>query len=80
MEQSLIRQITDQVQALPQDLRKQVLDFVGYLHAKYLSNDDAERARVLEATFDSWQDEQEAEEIVRDIYAQRTTSDTEIKL
>jgi hypothetical protein len=79
-EQSLVGQIMEQVQALPQDLRKEVLDFVGYLHARYQADCSAERDQILAATFGSWEDERAPKEIIRDIYAQRTVSDVELKL
>ena len=50
----LISQITDQVQTLPQDLRQQVLDYIEYLHTKYVSDRNIERDQALEATFGSW--------------------------
>ena len=80
VEQSLVGQITDQVQELPEDLRQQVLDFVSYLHAKYLSARKAERDRALAATFGTWQDERGIEQVIQDIYAQRTASDREFEL
>jgi hypothetical protein len=80
VEESLIGQITDQVEALPEDLRRQVLDFAGYLRARYVSSRKAERDQALAATFGSWQDEREPEQIIEDIYAQRTTSESELEL
>ena len=77
-EESLVGQIADQVRELPQDLRVQVLDFD--LHARYLSDRDAERDSALAETLSSWQDEREAEEIARDIYAQRTILPLEFEL
>jgi lauroyl/myristoyl acyltransferase len=80
VKESLIERITDEVQALPEDLKQQVLDFAGYLRARYLSARNAERDQALAATFGSWQDEREPEQIIQDIYAQRTISDSRFEL
>jgi hypothetical protein len=75
--QTLVKQITDEVQLLPENLVREVLDFIGYLRAKYEQNGGATRQETLLATFGSWQDDREPEEIVQDIYATRTISDLE---
>ncbi|MDX1524036.1 MAG: DUF2281 domain-containing protein [Anaerolineae bacterium] len=73
--QSLIKQITDEAQSLPENLVREVLDFIGYLRAKYEQNGEETRQKALLATFGSWQDDRESEEIVQDIYATRTISE-----
>jgi uncharacterized protein YydD (DUF2326 family) len=70
-ELELIKQITDEVQSLPENLMQEVLDFIGYLRVKYEQNGEETRQEALLATFASWQDDREPEEIVRDIYANR---------
>ena len=61
---------------LPENLVQEVLDFIGYLRAKYEQNGEMTREETLLATFGSWQDEREPEEIVQDIYATRTISES----
>jgi hypothetical protein len=75
--QTLIKQITDEVQSLPENLMWEVLDFIGYLRAKHEQNGEETRQETLLATFGSWQDDREPEEIVQDIYATRTISESE---
>jgi hypothetical protein len=78
--QTLVKQITDEAQTLPENLIRQVLDFIGYLRAKYEHNGEAARQEALLATFGSWEDDREPEQIVQDIYAPRTTSEVEPSL
>ena len=73
--QMLIKQITDEAEVLPENLVREVLDFIGYLRAKYEQNGEETRQETLLATFGSWEDDRETEEIVQDIYATRTISD-----
>lgn len=80
VKEPLMNQITDQVQALPQNLRQQVLDYIEYLRTKYVSERNAQRDQALEATFGSWEDDREPEQIVQDIYAQRTISEPKANL
>lgn len=75
--QTLVKQITDEVQSLPENLVREVLDFVGYLRTKYEQNGEETRQDTLLATFGSWQDDREVEEIVQEIYATRTISKLE---
>ena len=75
--QTLIKQITDEAQSLPENLVREVLDFIGYLRSKYEQSGEETRQEALLATFGSWQDDREPEEIVQDIYATRTISDLE---
>lgn len=75
--QMLIKQITDEAHSLPENLAREVLDFIGYLRAKYEQNSKETRKEALLATFGSWEDDREPEEIVRDIYATRTISEPE---
>jgi hypothetical protein len=70
-QQGLVKQIVDEVQTLPEDLIREVLDFIGYLHTKYDQNGEQERQTALLATFGSWEDNRKPEEIVQDIYASR---------
>jgi uncharacterized protein YydD (DUF2326 family) len=76
-QQRLVKQIVDEVGSLPDNLIREVLDFIGYLRVKYEQNGEKERQTALLATFGSWQDDREAEEIVQEIYASRTLSDLE---
>ena len=78
--QTLVKQITDEVQLLPEDLAREVLDFIGYLRIKYEQKSQATRQEGLLETFGSWQDDRKPEEIVQDIYATRTISELEIDL
>jgi hypothetical protein len=73
--QKLIKQITDEAQSLPENLVREVLDFIGFLRAKYEQNGEEARQEALLATFGSWQDDRDPEEIVQDIYATRTISE-----
>ncbi|MFQ5613010.1 MAG: DUF2281 domain-containing protein [Anaerolineae bacterium] len=73
--QSLVKQITDEVQSLPENLVREVLDFIGFLRTKYEQNGEDNRQEALLATFDSWEDDREPGEVVRDIYATRTISE-----
>jgi hypothetical protein len=75
--QTLIKQITDEAQSLPENLVREVLDFIGYLRAKYEQNGQETRREALLETFGSWEDDREPEEIVQDIYATRTISELE---
>lgn len=75
--QTLIQQITDEAQSLPENLVQEVLDFIGYLRTKYEQNGEETRREALLETFGSWEDDREPEEIVQDIYATRTISDLE---
>jgi hypothetical protein len=75
--QTLIKQITDEAQSLPDNLIREVLDFIGYLRTKYDQNGEETRQKVLLSTFGSWDDDREAEDIVQDIYATRTISELE---
>lgn len=76
--QALVKQITDEAQSLPENLVREVLDFIGYLRTKYEQNgQDETRREALLATFGSWEDEREPEEIVQDIYTTRTISERE---
>lgn len=75
--QTLVKQITDEVQSLPENLVREVLDFIGYLRAKYEQNGEETQQETLLATFGSWQDDREPEEIVQEIYATRTISGLE---
>lgn len=76
--QALVKQITDEAQSLPENLIREVLDFIGYLRTKYEQNGQEEaRQEALLATFDSWEDDRKPEEIVQDIYTTRTISDLE---
>lgn len=77
MQQRLVKQIVDEVGTLPDNLIREVLDFIGYLRVKYEQNGEKERQAALLTTFGSWQDDREAEEIVQEIYASRTISDLE---
>ena len=78
--QTLIKQITDEAQSLPENLVQEVLDFIGYLRVKYEQDSEGPRQEALLATFGSWQDDREPEEIVHDIYATRTISGQEPEL
>lgn len=73
----LVKQVVDEVGTLPDNLIREVLDFIGYLRVKYEQNGEKERQAALLTTFGSWQDDREAEEIVQEIYASRTISDLE---
>jgi hypothetical protein len=75
--QRLIKQIADEAQSLPENLVQEVLDFIGYLRAKYEQNGEAAGPEALLATFGSWQDDREPDEIVQEIYATRTISEPE---
>ena len=75
--QALIEQITDEARVLPEDLIREVLDFIGYLRVKYEQTNEETRQEALLATFGSWQDDREPEEIVQDIYVTCTTSEFE---
>jgi len=75
--QMLIKQIVDEAQTLPENLVREVLDFVGFLRAKYDQNGEKSRREALLATFGTWQDDRDPAEIVQDIYATRTTSEPE---
>lgn len=75
--QMLVKQIVDEVQTLPENLIREVLDFIGYLQAKYEQNGEEDRQATLLATFGSWEDDREPEETVHDIYTNRTTSELE---
>lgn len=75
--QTLIKQIADEAQLLPENLVREVLDFIGYLRAKYEQNGKDTQQETFLATFDSWQDDREPEEIVQDIYTTRTISELE---
>ncbi len=75
--QTLIKQITDEAQSLPENLVQEVLDFIGHLRTKYEQNGEETRREALLETFGSWEDDREPEEIVQDIYATRTISDLE---
>lgn len=79
-EQTLVKQIVDEAQTLPENLIREVLDFIGYLRAKYEQNGDEARRAALLATFGTWQDDREPEVIIQDIYANRTISDLELDL
>jgi hypothetical protein len=79
-EQMLVKQIVDEAQTLPENLIREVLDFIGYLRAKYEQNGDEARQAALLATFGAWQDDREPEEIIQDIYANRTISELELDL
>ena len=65
--QKLIKQITDEARSLPENLMQEVLDFIGYLRAKYEQNGEEAQQEALLATFGSWQGDREPEEIVQDI-------------
>jgi hypothetical protein len=45
--QTLVKQITDEVQSLPENLVREVLDFIGYLRAKHEQNGDENRQDTL---------------------------------
>jgi hypothetical protein len=79
-QQVLLKQIVDEAQTLPDHLIQEVLDFVGYLRTKYEQNEEEDWQKALLATFGSWEDDREVEEIVQDIYTNRTTSDLEMEL
>ena len=70
--QTLIKQITDEVQSLPDNLVREVLDFIGYLRVKYEHNGEETQRKALLSTFGSCQDDREPEEIVQNIYVTRT--------
>jgi hypothetical protein len=78
--QTLVEQIVDEVEGLPENLRQEVLDFIGYLRIKYSHKVTEEREGTFLDTFGSWKDEREPEEIVQDIYAHRTISELEPEL
>jgi len=61
-------------------LIRKVLDFIGYLQIKYETRSREERETALLATFGSWEDDREPEEIVQDIYASRTISELECEV
>ncbi len=73
--QTLVKQITDEAQALPENLVREVLDFIGFLRLKYEPPQAQNRRADLLATFGSWQDDRAPEEIIEDIYATRTISE-----
>lgn len=75
--QTLIKQIADEAQSLPDNLVREVLDFIGYLRTKYDQNGEETRQKTLLSTFGSWKDDREAEQIVQDIYSTRTISELE---
>lgn len=79
--QTLIKQMTIEAQPLPEHLVREVLDFIGYLRLKYegdtLLNPQTE---ALLATFGTWEDDHQVEEIVDDIYRIRTISNLEPNL
>ncbi len=75
--QTLVNQIIEETQALPENLVREVLDFIGSLRAKYDQNNRADCQAALLATFGSWQDSREPQEIIQDIYANRTISERE---
>ncbi len=79
-EQRLLKQIIDEAQTLPENLIREVLDFIGYLRTKYEPDNGEGRQQALLATFGSWEDDREPEEIAQDIYASRTISEAEISL
>lgn len=51
--QVLIKQIVDEVQESPEDLIREVLDFIGYLQIKYETQNREDRKATLLATFGS---------------------------
>ena len=75
--QTLVEQIVDEVEVLPENLMQEVLDFIGYLRIKYSHKVAKQREETFLATFGSWEDDREPEEIVQDIYAHRTISELE---
>ena len=80
IEKTLIKQIVNEAQTLPENLIREVLDFIGYLRAKYEQNGDEARQTALLATFGTWQDDREPEAIIQDIYTNRTISEMELGL
>ena len=76
-QQVLLEQIIDEVQTLPDNLIREVLDFIGYLRAKYDPEGNTVQEKALLATFGSWEDDRTPEDIIQDIYATRTISDLE---
>lgn len=75
--QLLDDQIEEEVRILPEKLKVQVLDFVGYLRSKYLNENAEDNEGQLLATFGSWIDDRGPDEIVKDIYDNRTISELE---
>ena len=78
--QTLIKQITEEAQSLPEDLIQEVLNFIGYLQTKYIQGNEAGTQETLLETFGSWSDERESDDIVQDIYATRTVSELDLDL
>jgi len=76
-QQILVKQIVAEVQVLPENLKREVLDFIGYLRTKYGQEDTEKHKEILLATFGSWEDDRKPEEIIQDIYANRTISEVE---
>ncbi|MBN1317269.1 MAG: hypothetical protein JXA42_17430 [Anaerolineales bacterium] len=68
--------IVEQVKILPQDLKLQVWDFIGYLKNKCNREDVQDYEKQLLDTFGSWEDDREPDEIIREIYENRTISET----
>jgi len=77
----LKKQAVRELQTLPDNLVQEVLDFIGYLQMKYqgVTGPHPENPAGKEwlATFGTWEDEREAEEIIAEIYDSRTTSSEE---
>ena len=73
--QTLLEQIRDEAQTLPENLMREVLDFIGYLRTKYDQNGGKTHQETLLATFGTWQDERNPEKIIQDIYESRTSSE-----
>jgi hypothetical protein len=78
--QVLVQKIVGELQRLPDNLRQEVLDFIGYLRTKYESAQATPKVdllaeeRGLLATFGTWEDDRDGDEIVEEIYASRTIS------
>lgn len=75
--QTLIEQIADEAQTLPEDLAREVLDFIGYLRTKHEKTEAVLQQEAFLTTFGVWEDDRSPEQIVKDIYTTRTISQEE---
>jgi hypothetical protein len=75
VEQLLDDQIEKEIRILPQYLKLQVLDFVGYLKNKYTSQATEDSEEKLLETFGSWKDDRKTDDIIQEIYNSRTISE-----
>jgi len=82
---SLVKQAIRELEALPETMVREVLDFIGELRVKHgLLPDETPKTGIhrglLLSTFGNWNDERDAEEIVQEIYESRTISESDYNL